>query len=173
MQFNPDFAHLFNKNVTIVTHMKKYPISIEDRVKKCRLVAIDSELYIVSEDEIKPGNTVINPNEGCTDYVRICEDAEDAEFLNSPNSLYQKQIASPFEIGAVFIEGSVNHDHVLLHGDGYTIEEAHPSVIETILTEGGECYILMDEENECRKPKKFVGRVLIISKEQYNLATKK
>jgi hypothetical protein len=31
----------------------------------------------------------------------------------------------------------------------------------------------MDEENEFRKPKKFVGRVLIISKEQYNLATKK
>ena len=67
----------------------------------------------------------------------------------------------------------VNHDHTLLHGDGYTIEEAHPSVIETIIKDGGECYILMDEENEFRKPKKFVGRVLIISKEQYNLATKK
>ena len=173
MQFNPDFAHLLNKNVTIVTHMKKYPISIEDRVKKCRLVATNSGLYITSTDEIKPGDTVINLNEDYTDYVRICEDDEDAEFLNSSNGLYQRQIASPFEIGAVFVEGLVNHDHVLLHGEGYTIEEAHPSAIETIIEGGGECYILMDEENECRMPKKFVGRVLIISKEQYNLATKK
>ena len=173
MQFNPDFAHLLNKDVTIVTHMKKYPISIEDRVKKCRLVATNSGLYITSTDEIKPGDTVINLNEDYTDYVRICEDDEDAEFLNSSNGLYQRQIASPFEIGAVFVEGLVNHDHVLLHGEGYTIEEAHPSAIETIIEGGGECYILMDEENECRMPKKFVGRVLIISKEQYNLATKK
>ena len=173
MQFNPDFAHLLNKNVTIVTHMKKYPISREDRVKKCKLVTYDSGLYIVSEDVIKPGDTVINLDEEYTGYVRICEDDEDAEFLNSSNGLYQKQIASPFDIGAVFVEGLVNHDHTLLHGDGYTIEEAHPSAIENIIEDGGECYILMDEENEFRKPKKFVGRVLIISKEQYNLATKK
>ena len=34
MQFNPDFAHLLNKNVTIVAHMKKYPISIEEQKNK-------------------------------------------------------------------------------------------------------------------------------------------
>lgn len=172
MQIFPEYEHL-RKNITYIKNTSKFGYSFDQRVKKCRLVAIDSELYIVSEDEIKPGNTVINPNEGCTDYVRICEDKEDAEFLNSSNSLYQKQIASPFEIGAVFVEGLVNHDHTLFHGDGYTIEEAHPSVIETILADGGECYILMDEENDFMKPKKFVGKVLIISKEQYNLATKK
>ncbi len=176
MQYNPELMNFLKKETIILTQIKRFNFSREERLKKCRLVSFDQELHVVAPDEIKPGDKVIDVaalDNGYQDVLRECTDQEDAHYLNSVRGLYQKQIASPFDIGAVIIEGSVNHDHVLVHGEGYTIEEAHPSAIETIIEEGGECYILMDEENEFRKPKKFVGRVLIISKEQYNLATKK
>lgn len=170
MQINKELAHYFNSEIIFVTNLNKNPLLLEDRIKKCRLVSVDANLHIAALGEIKPGDTVIDLaalDNGYVDVIRECEDPEDAEFLNLTNGAYQKQIAKPFEIGAVLIEGSVNHDHVLINGQDYTIEIMHPSGLETILESGGECYILMDEEQDCREPKKFLGRVLIISKDQF------
>jgi hypothetical protein len=169
MQYNPELMHLLKKETIILTQIKRFNFSREERLKKCRLVSFDQELHVVAPDEIKPGDKVIDVaalDNGYQDVLRECTDQEDADYLNSVRGLYQKQIASPFDIGAVIIEGSVNHDHVLVHGEGYTIESIHPRGIEDILNDGGDCYILMDEDKECMEPKKFVGRVLIISPEQ-------
>jgi len=132
------------------------------------MVSFNQELHIVAQDEIKPGDNVVDVaalDDGYQDVLRECNDQQDADYLNSAG-VYQKQIACPFDIGAVIIEGLVNHDHVLAHGKDYTVESIHPKGIEDILNSGGECYILMDEDKECKEPKKFVGRVLIISPEQ-------
>jgi hypothetical protein len=169
MQYNPELMHLLKKETIILTQIKRFNFSREERLKKCRLVSFDQELHVVAPDEIKPGDKVIDVaalDNGYQDVLRECTDQEDADYLNSVRGLYQKQIASPFDIGAVIIEGSVNHDHVLVHGEGYTIESIHPRGIEDILNDGGDCYILMDGDKECMEPKKFVGRVLIISPEQ-------
>ena len=169
MQYNPELIHLLKKETIILTQIKRFNFTREERIKKCRLVSFNQELHVVAPDEIKPRDNVIDVaalDNGYQDVLRECTDQEDADYLNSVRGLYQKQIACPFDIGAVIIEGSVNHDHVLIHGEGYTIESIHPKSIEDILNSGGECYILMDKDKECMVPKKFVGRVLIISPEQ-------
>lgn len=169
MQYNPELIHLLKKETIILTQVKKFNFTREERIKKCRLVSFNQGLHVVAPDEIKAGDNVVDVaalDNGYQDVLRECTDQEDSDYLNSVPGLYQKQIACPFDIGAVIIEGSVNHDHVLIHGEGYTIESIHPKSIEDILNSGGECYILMDEDKEYTVPKKFVGRVLIISPEQ-------
>ena len=175
MQYSPELLHLLKKEAIIIPQIKRFNFKREERIKKCRLVSFNQELHIIAPDEIKPGDNVINVavlTNGSQHVLRECTDQDDADYLNSVRDLYQKQIARPFDIGAVIIEGCVNHDHVLVHGEGYTIESIHPSGLELILNSGGECYILMDEDKECMEPKKFVGRVLIISPEQIEQAKK-
>ena len=66
------------------------------------------------------------------------------------------------------IEGEVNHDRALEIGGGYTVEQIHPITLEEIIHNSGECYVLL-QEVEPAIAARFVGRVLIIPPDQYNL----
>jgi hypothetical protein len=79
-----------------------------------------------------------------------------------------RRLGSPNDIGAVIIEGEVNHDRALEIANGYTVEQIHPTVIEEIIHNSGECYVLLDQIDPAQAAK-FVGRVLIIPEDQYHV----
>lgn len=170
MQIFPEYEHL-RKNITYIRNTSKFGYSFDQRVIKCRLIILEDGIHMVASVKMLPGDTVVDVaafDQGYTDVVRICEDSKDAKFLNSVQGLYQKELAGPHDIGAVVIEGEVNHDRALEIGGGYTVEEIHPTTIEEIIHNSGECYVLL-QEFEPAIAARFVGRVLIIPPDQYNL----
>ena len=170
MQIFPEYEHL-RKNITYISNTSKIGYSFDERVIKCRMIPLEDGLHIVANVKMKPGDTVVDVaafDQGYTDVVRECEDPADAKFLKSVQGLYQKVLAGPNDIGAVVIEGEVNHDRALEIGGGYTVEVIHPDVIGDILKNNGECYILL-AETDPEEAAKFVGRVLIIPTDQYHV----
>ena len=60
MQYNPELIHLLKKETIILTQIKRFNFTREERIKKCRLVSFDQELHVVAPDEIKPGDNVVD-----------------------------------------------------------------------------------------------------------------
>jgi hypothetical protein len=168
MQINPEFWHLIRKDVPYVYTISKLNYSFDDLVIKSRLILMENGLHLVSNVRILPGDDIVDVaafDNGYTDVVRKCEDAEDAKYVNSVSGLYQKLLAGPGEIGAFLVLGEVNHDRTLEIGKGYTIEILHPNTIQEILNNSGECYVLV-ESPQPTVATKFVGKVLIIPADQ-------
>jgi hypothetical protein len=164
MQIKPEYEHLFRKESDIINYKKDFNMFSVIPIR-CKLVEVNGERYLCSFVNMSPGDTVIDVaalENGYTDVIRTCEDQEDADFLNGTKGLYQKVLASKYEIGAQIFEGSVMHDRVLEMINGVTIEIAHPDFIREIIDNGGECFSILDDG----EIKKFQGYVALVSSSQ-------
>jgi hypothetical protein len=134
--------------------------------------------HIIWEDQpIGPGDEIIDVEaflNGYTDSVRICEDAEDADYCNSSGG-YRRLVCGPERIGYFMVQGIIHHDRVVMYLDDHTIEVLHPDTIKEILESGGECEIQvhnlpMNRQDFTEDPYPFLvdKKVLIHKKKNRN-----
>jgi hypothetical protein len=135
--------------------------------KKLFLLLVKGDPYLLSNDEIKVNDQVIDTEalrNGYSDVVRVCEDEKDAEHLNSTNGAYQKVFCGPGRMAWLHNDGPP-HDHNWNYGkDGKYVEPATIEVYQRILETGGICYAEMEFDEfgyQWDGPALFMDKVII------------